>query len=58
MRGVVKVVATLLLALVVGGLVLSAVAKARMAALTSQCQNNLWAIGFFGGGWPAASGGG
>jgi prepilin-type processing-associated H-X9-DG protein len=41
MRGVVKVVAALLLALVAGGLVLSAIAKVRTAALTTQCQNNL-----------------
>jgi prepilin-type processing-associated H-X9-DG protein len=44
MRGIIKVVATLLLALVVGGLVLSAVAKVRMAAQVAQCHNNLRAI--------------
>jgi prepilin-type processing-associated H-X9-DG protein len=41
MRGVVKVLAILLLALVVGGLVLSAIAKVRMAARVAQCRNNL-----------------
>jgi hypothetical protein len=45
MRGVVKVVVILLLALVAGGLVLSAVAKARMAAQGAEGHNNLRALG-------------
>jgi hypothetical protein len=45
MRGVVKVVVIHLLALVAGGLVLSAVAKARMAAQGAECHNNLRALG-------------
>jgi prepilin-type processing-associated H-X9-DG protein len=56
MRGVVKVVAALLLAVVAGGLVLSAVAKARMAAQQSECRINLLAVAMAVGHYHSAFG--
>jgi Protein of unknown function (DUF1559) len=45
MRGVLKLVLVLLLVLLAGGLVLSFIGKARNAAQSLQCQNNLKQIG-------------
>jgi prepilin-type processing-associated H-X9-DG protein len=46
MRNVVKVVAVLLLVLVAGGLVLSAIARVREAAARIRCLNNVKQLGF------------
>jgi hypothetical protein len=45
MRGIIKVVAVLLLVLVAGGLVLCALARVRGAAAQVQCRNNLKQLG-------------